>query len=87
MGELAYDCGYDIDGDIGTLYESIDHEEEMGLEVVAEEEALPVREELDALVRREDNYICNIHTDDGSNPHSDDTYGWLVHLFSSLLKI
>eukprot|EP00957_Ditylum_brightwellii_P115218 8787263-Ditylum_brightwellii.AAC.1 len=74
MDKSSYDHGYDIDGDIGTFDESIEHEEEMGVEI--EEEVMPPREDFDAIVRRAENPICNTCPDD-DDTNNVNTYGGL----------
>eukprot|EP00957_Ditylum_brightwellii_P186726 14218286-Ditylum_brightwellii.AAC.1 len=44
INEALYDKGYYTDGDIGTFYDSVEHEEDLAPNI--EEEALPSREEL-----------------------------------------
>ena len=56
------------------------------MRVVIEEESVTPREELDALVRRAENPVCDMHMDDDSNTTSVNTDGRLVQLFSSLIK-
>eukprot|EP00957_Ditylum_brightwellii_P201910 15327760-Ditylum_brightwellii.AAC.1 len=43
-----YDEGHDRDGDIGPFYDSVEHEEDLAPKI--EEEALPSKEELEALM-------------------------------------
>eukprot|EP00957_Ditylum_brightwellii_P043285 3280547-Ditylum_brightwellii.AAC.1 len=52
-----YDEGYDTDGDIGPFYNSVEHEEDLAPNI--EEETLPSKEELEALMPQAENPINN----------------------------
>eukprot|EP00957_Ditylum_brightwellii_P006257 474546-Ditylum_brightwellii.AAC.1 len=58
----TYDNSYDTDGDIGPVYESIEHKAEMGVDI--EEESMPSIEEHDDVVRWAENPIRDVHTND-----------------------
>eukprot|EP00957_Ditylum_brightwellii_P182787 13922432-Ditylum_brightwellii.AAC.1 len=49
--------GYDTDGEIGPFYDSVEHEENLALNI--EEEALPSKEELEALMAWAENPVYN----------------------------
>eukprot|EP00957_Ditylum_brightwellii_P191936 14610499-Ditylum_brightwellii.AAC.1 len=70
IDEVLYEEGYDTDGDIGPFYDSVEHEEDLVLNI--EKEALPSREEFEAIVAWAENPINNDTTRQGKN---DDTVG------------
>eukprot|EP00957_Ditylum_brightwellii_P176250 13420144-Ditylum_brightwellii.AAC.1 len=57
MDEVMYDKGYDTDGDIVPFYDSVEHEEYLSPSI--EEETLPSKEELEALIAWTENPVNN----------------------------
>eukprot|EP00957_Ditylum_brightwellii_P181028 13790862-Ditylum_brightwellii.AAC.1 len=77
IDEALYEEGYDTDGGIGPFYDSVEHEEDFAHNI--EEEALPLREEFEAIVARAENPVNNdtnpINNDTTRQGENDDTIG------------
>eukprot|EP00957_Ditylum_brightwellii_P027310 2064783-Ditylum_brightwellii.AAC.1 len=48
INEVLYGEGYDTDGEMGPFYDSVEHEEDIAPNI--EEDALPSKEEFEAIV-------------------------------------
>eukprot|EP00957_Ditylum_brightwellii_P012287 928719-Ditylum_brightwellii.AAC.1 len=66
IGEELYEEGYDTDGDIGPIYDAVEHEEDISPNI--EEEALLSTEEFEAIVARAKTPVNN-----DTNPVNNDT--------------
>ena len=77
IDEELYEEGYDTDGDIGPFYDAVEHEEDLASNI--EEEALPSREDYEAIVARAENPINNntnpVNNDMTRRGENDDTIG------------